>query len=110
MREEFLRFLDSVTAETKLEEVKEHCQTQEALDMVFQKLGEGLKASANPPEELSAEWKKKALDAFADMPAEKITTKEIQIRLQVSYHLALMIKEWLLKEKGGAHESDFFRR
>ena len=43
--------------------------------------------------------KKKALDAFAFMPIEKITTKEVQIRLQVGYHLALKIKEWLVAIK-----------
>ena len=50
-------------------------------------------------ENLSIVWKKKALDAFAFMPIEKITTKEVQIRLQVGYHLALKIKEWLVAIK-----------
>ena len=52
-------------------------------------------------EKLSLAWKKKALDAFAFMPIEKITTMKIQIKLQVGYHLALKIKDWLLKVKGG---------
>ena len=47
-------------------------------------------------EKLSLAWKKKALDAFAFMPIEKITTMKIQIKLQVGYHLALKIKDWLV--------------
>ena len=50
-------------------------------------------------EQISLVWKKKALDAFAFMPIEEITTKEVQIRLQVGYHLALKIKEWLVAIK-----------
>ena len=53
-------------------------------------------------EKLSLEWKKKALDAFAFMPRGKITTIKIQIKLQVGYHLALTIKDWLLKVKEGS--------
>ena len=51
-------------------------------------------------EKLSIVWKKKALDAFAFMPIEEITTMKIQIKLQVGYHLALKIKDWLFKVKG----------
>ena len=51
-------------------------------------------------EQLSLVWKKKALDAFAFMPIEKITTIKIQIKLQVGYHLALKIKDWLVTIKG----------
>ena len=51
-------------------------------------------------EQLSLVWKKKALDAFAFTPIEKITTMKIQIKLQVGYHLALKIKDWLFKVKG----------
>ena len=51
-------------------------------------------------EQLSLAWKKKALDAFAFMPIEKITTMKIQIKLQVGYHLALKIKDWLVRIKG----------
>ena len=51
-------------------------------------------------EKLSLAWKKKALDAFAFMPIEKITTMKIQIKLQVGYHVALKIKDWLFKVKG----------
>ena len=51
-------------------------------------------------EKLSIVWKKKALDAFAFMPIEKITTMKIQIKLQVGYHLALKIKDWLVRIKG----------
>ena len=50
-------------------------------------------------EKLSLAWKKRELDAFAFMQIEKITTKEVQIRLQVGYHLALKIKEWLVAIK-----------
>ena len=50
-------------------------------------------------EKLSLAWKKKALDAFAFMPIEKITTMKIQIKLQVRYHLALKIKDWLVQIK-----------
>ena len=48
-------------------------------------------------EKLSLLWKKKALDAFAFTPIEKITTQKIQIKLQVGYHLALKIKDWLFR-------------
>ena len=51
-------------------------------------------------EKLSLAWKKKALDAFAFMPIERITTMKIQIKLQVGYHLALKIKDWLVEVKG----------
>jgi hypothetical protein len=51
-------------------------------------------------EQLSLVWKKKALDAFAFMPIERITTMKIQIKLQVGYHLALKIKDWLVQIKG----------
>ena len=51
-------------------------------------------------EQLSLAWKKKALDAFAFMPIEKITAMKIQIKLQVGYHLALKIKDWLAQIKG----------
>ena len=65
-------------------------------------------------EKLSLVWKKKALDAFAFTPIEnittmdafaftpieKITTMKIQIKLQVGYHLALKIKDWLVQIKG----------
>ena len=51
-------------------------------------------------EKLSLAWKKEALDAFAFMPIEKITTMKIQIKLQVGYHLALKIKDWLVHIKG----------
>ena len=51
-------------------------------------------------ENLSIVWKKKALDAFAFMPIERITTIKIQIKLQVGYHLALKIKDWLAQIKG----------
>lgn len=51
-------------------------------------------------EKLSIEWKKEALDAFAFMPIGKITTMKIQIKLQVGYHLALKIKDWLVTIKG----------
>ena len=51
-------------------------------------------------EKLSLVWKKKALDAFAFMPIEKVTTMKIQIKLQVGYHLALKIKGWLVQIKG----------
>ena len=48
-------------------------------------------------EKLSLAWKKKALDAFAFTPIEKITTMKIQVKLQVGYHLALKIKNWLFR-------------
>ena len=48
-------------------------------------------------EKLSLAWKKKALDAFAFIPIEKITTMKIQVKLQVGYHLALKIKDWLFR-------------
>ena len=51
-------------------------------------------------EKLSLVRKKKALDAFAFTPIEKVTTMKIQIKLQVGYHLALKIKDWLFKVKG----------
>jgi hypothetical protein len=51
-------------------------------------------------EQLSLVWKMKALDAFAFMPIERITTMKIQIKLQVGYHLALKIKDWLVQIKG----------
>ena len=50
-------------------------------------------------EKLSLVWKKKALDTFAFMPFEKITAMKIQIKLQVGYHLALKIKDWLVEIK-----------
>ena len=50
-------------------------------------------------ENLSIVWKKKALDAFAFTPIEKITAMKIQIKLQVGYHLALKIKDWLVQAK-----------
>jgi hypothetical protein len=50
-------------------------------------------------EKLSIAWKKQALDIFAFMPIEKITTMKIQVKLQVGYHLALKIKEWLVAIK-----------
>ena len=51
-------------------------------------------------EKLSIEWKKEALDAFAFMPIGKIATMKIQIKLQVGYHLAMKIKDWLVTIKG----------
>ena len=51
-------------------------------------------------EKISLAWKKKALDAFAFMPIEKITTIKIQSKLNVGYHLALKIKDWLITIKG----------
>ena len=51
-------------------------------------------------EKLSLAWKKKALDAFAFTPIGKITTMKIQVKLQVGYHLALKIKDWIFKAKG----------
>ena len=51
-------------------------------------------------EKLSLAWKKKALDAFAFTPIERITTMKVQIKLQVGYHLALKIKDWLVTIKG----------
>ena len=51
-------------------------------------------------EKLPLAWKKKALDAFAFMPIEKIITMKIQVKLQVGYHLALQIKDWLVEVKG----------
>ena len=51
-------------------------------------------------EKLSIAWKKKSLDAFAFTPIEEITMMKIQIKLQVGYHLALKIKDWLFKVKG----------
>ena len=53
-----------------------------------------------PEEKLSLVWKKKALDAFAFTPIKRITTIKIQIKLQVGYHLALKIKDWLVRIKG----------
>ena len=50
-------------------------------------------------EKLSLAWKMKALDTFAFTPIERITTMKIQIKLQVGYHLALKIKDWLVRIK-----------
>ena len=48
---------------------------------------------------IAIKWKRKALENFAYTAVEKITTKDIQIKLNVGYHLALQIKEWLVKIK-----------
>ena len=50
-------------------------------------------------EKLSLAWKMRALDTFAFIPIERITTIKIQIKLQVGYHLALKIKDWLVQVK-----------
>lgn len=101
MNEEFLIFLENANAETTLDKIQENCHTQEELDMVFQKIGKGVVSAneASPGEKLPLAWKKKALDAFAFVPIEKITVKDIQIKLNVGYHLATQIKDWLVKIK-----------
>ena len=101
MSKDFLIFLEKINAETTLDEIQENCHTQEELDMVFQKIDNGVVSTneANCSGKLPLDWKKKALDAFAFMPIEKITVKDIQIKLQVGYHLATQIKDWLVEIK-----------
>ena len=96
MREEFLEFLARVNQNTTLDELQQHCQTQDELDWAL-KIAQMDKQ--NEQEELSMDWKKKALKAFDSVPSWKITVKALQIKLNVGYHLASKIKDWLLQIK-----------
>ena len=96
MREEFLEFLVRVNQNTTLDELQRHCQTQDELDRAL-KIAQMDKQ--NEQEELSMDWKKKALKAFDSVPSWKITVKALQIELNVGYHLASKIKDWLLQIK-----------
>lgn len=94
MREEFENFLRTVNQGTRLDELAQHCQTDEELALVLKK------ARGRPcvSEELSDEWKEKAMLAFKNVVISDIHTKAVQIKLNVGYHLAIQIKNWLLNE------------
>ena len=96
MREEFLEFLVRVNRNTTLDELQQHCQTQDELEWAL-KIAQMDKQ--NEKEEISIDWKKKALKAFDSVPPWKITVKAIQIKLKVDYHLASKMKDWLLQIK-----------
>ena len=94
MREEFLEFLERVNQKTTLDELAQYCQTDEELSLALKKAEE----TPCEREELSDEWKEKAMLAFKNVVISDIHTKAIQIKWNVGYHLALQIKDWLLKE------------
>jgi hypothetical protein len=94
MREEFENFLKAVNKGTTLDELAQHCQTDEELQLALNKAGEMPYVSG----ELSDAWKEKAMLAFKNVAISDIHTKAVQIKLNVGYHLAIQIKEWLLKE------------
>lgn len=96
MREEFLEFLVRVNQNTTLDELQQHCQTQDELEWAL-KIAQMDKQ--NEQEEISIDWKKKALKAFDGVPPWKITTQALQIKLNVGYHLASKMKDWLLQIK-----------
>ena len=96
MREEFLEFLVRVNQNTTLDELQQHCQTRDELEWAL-KIAQTDKQ--NEQEEISIDWKKKALKAFDSVPPWKITVKAIQIELKVGYHLASKIKDWLVYVK-----------
>lgn len=95
MREEFENFLKAVNKGTTLDELAQHCQTDEELQLALNKAGEMPYVSG----ELSDAWKEKAMLAFKDVAITDITTKNIQIKLNVGYHLAIQVKDWLIKER-----------
>ena len=95
MREEFENFLQTVNQGTRLDELAQHCQTDEELALVLKKAGGRPCVS----EELSDEWKEKAMLEFKGVSTVGISTKAVQIKLNVGYHLAVQIKELLLKER-----------
>lgn len=94
MREEFLEFLARVNQKTTLDELAQYCQTDEELSLALKKAEE----TPCEREELSDEWKEKAMLAFKNVVISDIHTKAVQIKLNVGYHLAIQIKNWLLKE------------
>ena len=96
MRKEFETFLQTIHAETPLDELIKYCQTDEELELALKKAGE---TPCLKKEEISKEWKEKAWSIFKSEQTEKINTKAIQIKLSVGYHLALQIKDWLLEER-----------
>lgn len=95
MREEFLEFLARVNQKTTLDELAQYCQTDEELSLALKKAEE----TPCEREELSDEWKEKAMLAFKNVVISDIHTKAIQIKLKVGYHLAIQIKNWLLQER-----------
>ena len=94
MREKFLEFLARVNQNTTLDELQRHCQTQDELDWAL-KIAQMDEKSEQ--EEISIDWKKKALKAFDGVPPWKITTQAVQIKLSVGYHLACVMKDWLAR-------------
>lgn len=95
MREEFLEFLARVNQKTTLDELQQHCQTDKEFSLALKKAEE----TPCEREELSDEWKEKAMLAFKNVAISDIHTKAVQIKLNVGYHLACKIKDWLLQIK-----------
>ena len=96
MRKEFENFLQTVHKGTTLDELAEHCQTDEELELALKKAEE---KPCFSKEALSDTWKEKAWAIFKDVATKDINTKVVQIKLNVGYSLAIKIKNWLIEEK-----------
>ena len=97
MREEFKKFLKTVHTETTLEELAKHCQTEEEWEVALKTAG--LHRLNETKKIVDERWIKKALEAFAGIPAHQITIRAVQMKLRVGYHLGCQIKDYLLGER-----------
>ena len=97
MREEFEEFLETVNTETTIDELVEYCQTDEEWELIFKKVRQ--KRLKTHPDFIPLEWQERSWEVFKDVPVCQIKTKDIQIKMQVGYHLAIKIKDWLVHIK-----------
>ena len=97
MRKEIVEFVKNMRAETSLDELSSVCKNTEELCYVLDSLKRASfeKKETVLPFRLRVRVKK----AFHGVAVDKITTKDVQIKLSVGYHTAVAIKDWLQKDK-----------
>ncbi len=97
MRKEVVDFVKNMRAETSLDELSSVCKNTEELHYVLDSLKRANfeKKEVVLPLRLRVQAKK----TFHGVAADKIATKDVQIKLLVGYHTAIAIKDWLQKDK-----------
>ncbi len=97
MRKEIVEFAKTIRAETSLDELSSVCKNTEELCYVLDSLK---RASFEKKETvLPLRLRVQAKKAFHGVAVDKITTKDVQIKLSVGYHTAVVIKDWLQRDK-----------
>ena len=97
MRKEVAEFAKTIRADTTLDELSAVCKNTEELCYILDSLKRANfeKKEVVLPFRLRVRVKK----AFHGVAVDRITTKDVQIKLSVGYHTAVAIKDWLQKDK-----------